>query len=502
MSDIKTGFDAIIHGALDSNVRIVTGVPGYPINEIMERFKLSPIKSEWSINEKVALEIALGSSVCGNRAMVLTKHVGMNVLADPLTISTTHTIGAGVVILVGDDPGAVSSQNEQDSRYYGLISEVPVFDPSTPSKLWKSILLAYELSEYIRAPVIIRTTSTLYNREESFKRLLETKVLSEFGYLKASIWNLTMRGKHQLFHKESYPLMREISEKTNLNTCSNATLKSEIGIISSGDPSYIVEDLKYDISHLSLGLVNPLPSLKIKEFVKKHNRILVVEETEPFIEMQLSLHPNILGKLTGHLPYGKIEKKDIRDALNNIHNDTVEREITVETLGNRGYTRTICEDCPYVPLYEVLKKIKNIPIAGDLGCSIYTASPPLYLISTAYSLGSAISVATGFGKKGIAVIGDFGLAHSGIQGLINAVFNKHDVLIIVLQNDIAAMTGGQKVPDLTDLIYACTKDVEIIDFDNEKYNIKEVIKETIKEKFFASGVSVILARGKCKKYPN
>ncbi|MDP2844871.1 MAG: thiamine pyrophosphate-binding protein, partial [Candidatus Methanoperedens sp.] len=170
------GFDAVAYGLIDSGVKIVTGVPGYPITELMEALKDPGLKSkdlikhEWSVNEKVALEIALGSSVCGERSAVITKHVGMNILADPLVTSATHTTGAGVVILAGDDPGAQKSQNEMDSRFYGLLAEVPVFDPSTPQTAYLCIREAFVLSENVSAPVIIRLTDRLLQSEGSVER--------------------------------------------------------------------------------------------------------------------------------------------------------------------------------------------------------------------------------------------------------------------------------------------------------------------------------------------
>ncbi|MDD5615315.1 MAG: thiamine pyrophosphate-dependent enzyme [Candidatus Methanoperedens sp.] len=479
------GFEAATIALSDCDVKIVTGVPGYPVTDLMENIT-GRIKNEWSVNEKVALELAFGSSISGERSAVITKHVGMNILADPLVSSTTHTIGAGVVIFAGDDPGIQKSQNEQDSRFYGLVAEVPVFDPSTPQGLYQSILDGYELSEEISTPVIIRLTERLLKSEGIIKKKGKTSSSASFD---KKIWHLTMLGKHQRFHRDSYPGMCEYAERSELN---DHKKKGKNGIISSGFPGKLVESIIPDnVSHLSLGVVNPLPFTLVDRFIKKHERVLVVEETEPVIERQLQ--GRVIGKLTGHMPYGIAEAKDIGEAIENFSRDTVERIITPQAIEERG-ARPVCEDCPYLPLYHAVKE-QHVPVAGDLGCSILTSAPPLSLIDAAFSLGSSISTACGFKRKGIAIVGDFGLAHSGISGLINAVHNRHELVVIVLQNKVAAMTGGQEAPDLTELVRCYIKDTEIINM-HEKFDIKKVLGTKLAKK----GISVIFACAKCPKY--
>ncbi|MCX9014985.1 MAG: thiamine pyrophosphate-dependent enzyme [Candidatus Methanoperedens sp.] len=479
------GIDAVVFALVDSNVKSVTGVPGFPITELMDA-AMEKLRSEWSINEKVALDMALGSSVCGQRSAVITKHVGMNVLADPLVSSTTHTIGAGVVIIAGDDPGIEKSQNEQDSRFYGLVAEVPVFDPDCPQTAYQCIIDAFVLSEKTSAPVIIRITDRMLKTIGDFTRVNASVPTAGFD---KKMWHLTMKGKHQRFHKTSYPLMCGYSENSRLNTIAR---RGKVGIISSGFSSHIVDFvIPDDISHLSLAAVNPLPMELVKSFVQGHERILVVEETEPVIEKQLS---GVLGKLTGHMPYGKTEAEDIKNALGNIGRDTVSRDIVPQTIQKRG-ARPICDNCPYLPLYNAVKET-GVPVAGDVGCVILASSPPLSLIDAAYSLGGAISTASGFDRKGIALIGDFGLAHSGINGLVNAVHNRHNVVVVVLQNEVSAMTGGQPVPDLTGLVSSYIRDTQVIDMDGGLPDLKKLLAEKLEKK----GISVILARGKCPVY--
>lgn len=484
MTNFNTGMEAAVYALLDCDVKIVTGVPGYPVTDLMESIK-GKIKNEWSVNEKVALELAFGSSISGQRSAVITKHVGMNILADPLVSSTTHTIGAGVVIFAGDDPGIQKSQNEQDSRFYGLVAEVPVFDSSTPRGLYQSILDGYELSEQTRAPVIIRVTDRLLKSEDSIKRKSKTTSSASFD---KKIWHLTMLGKHQRFHLDSYPRMCEWAERSELN---DHKKNGKNGIISSGYPAKLVESVIPDnVSHLFIGVVNPLPFALVDRFIKEHERILVVEETEPVIERQL--HDRVLGKLTGHMPYGIVEAKDIRKAIEDFSRNKVERFVTPQVIAERG-TRPVCEDCPYLLLYDAVKE-QHVPVAGDLGCCILTSAPPLSLIDAAFSLGSSISTACGFNRKGIAIVGDFGLAHSGLAGLINAVHNRHELVVIVLQNKVAAMTGGQEAPDLTELVRCYIKDTEIVNMD-EQFDINKMLRTKLAKK----GISVIFVCAKCPR---
>ncbi len=482
-----SGIDALVWAVLDSGVGLVTGVPGYPITDVVERLQGENVVAEWCVNEKVALEMALGSSACGRRGLVVVKHVGMNILADPLLTSTSHTIGAGIVILAGDDPSARGSQNEQDSRYFGLLAEVPVLDPAEPGEAYQALLWAYQLSEKVSTPVIIRTTHRLHTSRGEVTR--KPKKPKKTVKLDTSIWLLTMQGKHQKFHLHSYPRMLEWAENCPLN---RVEIRGETGVISSGYPTTFLQPLtkQEGISHLHLAMTNPLPRRLVADFIARHRRVLVVEETEPVLECQLD---GVLGKLTGHLPYGEIRPQELETAIRNLDLGGIQRD--VETLESRGGPRPLCPDCPYTELYNVLKKT-GVPVAGDMGCSILTASPPLSLVKTAYSLGGAISTAAGFTTPGIALAGDFGLAHSGINALINSVYHRHNILVIVLQNQVSALTGGQPVPDLTQVVQSLVEDTTILELPEDT----QAIQKLVEEKLNKPGVRVILARARCPRY--
>jgi indolepyruvate ferredoxin oxidoreductase alpha subunit len=513
MTDIEeiTGLEAIYFAAIDSNVRFITAVAGYPMTAVADHFFKEEYSNDydihWLTNEKAALEAALGASVTGRRSMVLVKHVGVNLLSDPLMTAMMHTIGAGLVILVGDDPGAKASQNEQDSRFYGSISETAVFDPATPQDAYDSLNRAFELSEDAMVPLIMRITDRLEKEMEKVSRAISGKkdniLQAKFD---GSIWKLTMHGKHQRFHIESEPLLIHESENSHFNRMS--LHGDKVGIISSGYPSCIIDgilstQLVYsNYSHLALGLVSPFPWRLVKQFINNHERILVIEESEAFIESYVNTCDCILGKRSGHLPVGMIEKEHVEFALENVDKDEVSKYTDIQTIVSRG-SRPICDDCPFIPLYNVLHDIETV--AGDMGCSIRTAPDPLHAVNTGFALGGAIATACGFPGKGMAVIGDFGLAHSGIIGLINAVDGGFDILVIILQNEIAAMTGGQGAPDLREVVRVLVPDMAVINIDQSLSSkgvakSQDMLKDLIQKELNKKGVSVIYIEGKCIKF--
>jgi indolepyruvate ferredoxin oxidoreductase alpha subunit len=506
-----TGLDALYLAAIDSDVEFITAVAGFPITAVAGKFvhekDTQNYDIHWITNEKSALETALGASVTGRRSIVMVKHVGMNVLADPLMTAVIHTIGAGLVILAGDDPAAAASQNEQDSRWYGKISELSVLDPATPEDAYKCVRRAFELSEESKVPVIIRITDRLEKSKGEFDREIEKEgpvIRNEFD---RSIWKLTMHGKHQRFHQESHPLLINESETSPLNKITeNGT---DIGIISSGYPASIVDELIYsnteysEVSHLALKVVSPFPFDLVSRFVREHRQILVIEESEDFIESHLNVLGNIRGKASGHVPVGLVSKENIEFALKNIDKNSIKEYTEIQTIKSRG-SRPICETCPYMPLYHVLKEV-DVMVAGDMGCSIRTAPEPLCAVNTGFSLGGAISTACGFKEKGIAVIGDFGLAHSGIVGLINAVNSGFELLVIILDNRVAAMTGGQDTPDLKETVRSLVPDMTVLDIDEMInfggiHHTREELEDMIRKKLSSQGISVLYLQGKCILY--
>lgn len=475
------GLEAVLLAVNDAGVKALNYVPGYPITELAEA-----VDAQITVNEKVALEIALGASATGMRAMVLVKQMGMNILADPLVISATHTIGSGIVIIAGDDLGPKGSQAEMDSRIFGQLAELPVLDPRSPEALHASILEAYTLSEWLRIPVVVRVTARLLAAKSSSIRSMPSKGSGQV--FERISWELTVRGRYQKHRDRIVAFAAQASESTAQNCLQ---VSGNVGIVASGYPAALAEGL--GVSTLLVGYAHPLPWMLMRRFIDGHRQILVAEEPGPFIESQLRISPKIKGKLTGHLPFGQLERADIVNALENLDKKQESMPQIYESAAERGY-KGICEDCPFSSLFEALSSI-DVPVAGDAGCAIRATREPYGSVDVVYGLGSSIGVASGFRKKGVAVVGDFALAHSGMQGLINAVWQKRDVMVVVLKNDLAAMTGGQEVPDLTCLLEALVPTCYI-----QLPAPKEEIKRLLAAELERTGTSAIVAKGKCTKY--
>jgi indolepyruvate ferredoxin oxidoreductase alpha subunit len=475
------GIEAAVLAVSDAGVGALTYVPGYPITRLAEA-----LGAEIAVNEKVALEVALGASATGSRSMVLVKQVGMNVLADPLVISATHTIGSGVVVVAGDDLGPVGSQAEMDSRIYGSLAELPVLDPRDPKALHDSILEAYQLSEWLRIPVILRVTERLLFTEGPAVRSRPFK--GRGLVFDRTSWELTARGKHQKHRYDMLRFAEEASEATSLN---RLEVSGDVGIIASGYPASLVTDL--GVSVFFVGYAYPLPWKMIRRFVDGHRLVLVAEEPRAFIETQLGTSPKVKGKITGHLPFGLLERSDLIGALKTLDENPEIEQHSYETAGERGYSG-ICQDCPFIPIYRALGKLDAL-VAGDAGCVIKGTREPYNSVDVVFGLGSSIGVASGFKRKGVAVLGDYALAHSAIQGLINAVWRRKEVLAVVLQNEVAAMTGGQIAPDLTKLLEALVPTL-YIDLPASEKDMETIMRRELKR----PGVSAIVARGRCARH--
>ncbi|MGA3358664.1 MAG: thiamine pyrophosphate-dependent enzyme [Halobacteriota archaeon] len=488
------GLHALTWGIFDAGVGVATGVLGYPVTKIIDNLK--PI---WisTANEKVGLDLALGASASGTLSVFVAKHVGLNVAADSLITAATHGIGAGLVVIAGDDPGAKLSQNEQDSRYYGKLAEIPVMEPHSASNAYYCALRAFELSGQLSVPAIVRVTSRLLNMEGNIERVLSESPRGRS--VGKSVWDLTHLGRHQYLLKYKYPKMLEFAETTELTEESGTGV---IGVVSTGYASAVVDDAiegRGDVAHLRLGMVNPLCHRRIDSFLEEHSRVLVIEEGAPLVEE--SIRGKVLGKLSGHVPrFGELTSDDVNRALNYVEADYIATQFDVETLQNRHYMEEICEDCPFLPLYRALANV-DIMIAGDMGCVIRTANPPLNLIDVAYSLGSAIGVASGFEHGGIAILGDFAFLHSGITALISALVFKRNVKVFVLENRISAITGGQQTPEVSDLVSAICRNYGIsYKIVNATETDETLFENLVRATSNSTGALVVVVKASCPKY--
>ena len=447
MSDkvIMLGNEAIARGAYEAGVKVSAAYPGTPSTEISENItKYDEIYAEWSPNEKVAMEVAIGASISGVRAMASMKHVGVNVAADPLYTVAYSGVNGGLVLVAADDPGLYSSQNEQDTRMVGRAANVPVIEPSDSQEAKEFTKYAFELSETYDTPVIVRTTTRL-SHSQGLVKLCDRLEIDDRPYERNPAKNVMMPGNA----KGRHVIVEARNEKMALDGANFPINKVEykdtkIGVITSGIPYQYVKEALPEVSILKLGLVNPLPRTLIEEFASKVDTLYIVEELEPVIEEQVkSWGISCVGKdiLTRQ---GEYSANLLRKAI-------LKQEISLEEAAQvPNRPPILCPGCPHRSVYSVLHKLK-IHAAGDIGCYTLGAVAPLSVVDTTVCMGASISTLHGMEKaKGkdyiknwVAVIGDSTFMHTGINSLINMVYNKSTGTVLILDNSTTGMTGHQ-----------------------------------------------------------
>ncbi|MCH5150155.1 MAG: indolepyruvate ferredoxin oxidoreductase subunit alpha [Spirochaetales bacterium] len=446
MKKLLSGNEGIALGAYEAGVKVVTGYPGTPSTEITETLsEYKDVYSEWSVNEKVALEVASGASLGGKRTLVTMKHVGVNVAADPLFTMSYIGVKGGLVIVSADDPQSHSSQNEQDNRHYARAAKLPMFEPSDSEDARQLTRLAFDVSEKFDTPVFLRPTTRICHSYSVVDVGGNERAESDAGKFERNLQKYVMipayaRARHFDVEKRMEKL-KEFAETTTANT--TEFNNTEIGFITSGVSYNYVKEAAPEASVLKLGMVYPLPEHKIKDFCSKVKKVYVVEELDPFFEDQIkAMGCEVEGKkkfpITGELSPDNVEellfgKKEL---------------LPPEKIPSR--LPALCPGCPHSFVYNVLKK-HNILVSGDIGCYTLGVMPPFQVIDTCIDMGASITAAQGLeiadsSIRHAAVIGDSTFAHSGITGLINAAYNKRNTLVIVLDNSITAMTGMQHNP--------------------------------------------------------
>ena len=510
MKKLMIGNSAIARGAYEAGVRVVSSYPGTPSTEITESIvEYDNIYVEWAPNEKVACEVAIGASIAGGRAMTCMKHVGLNVMADP--VFTVSYIGAngGLVLCVADDPGMHSSQNEQDSRHYAKASKIPMLEPSNSQECKDYTKLAFSLSEKFDTPVFVRL-STRVAHSQSLVELNEPEVVELKPYEKNIRKNVMMPANAILRHVEVEKRLVELEEYANtssLNEIENNN--SKIGVITAGT-SYVYskEALGNKVNYLKLGMVYPLPTKLIKDFAKTCEEIYIIEELDPFIEEYVrSLKIKCKGKEEFTL-LGEYSQNLIKKVVLNEEISCFEKE----DLPNRP--PVMCAGCPHRGTFYVLNKLK-LTVAGDIGCYTLGAVPPLSSVDTTICMGASVSSAHGmvkargkdYASQVVSVIGDSTFIHSGITGLIDIVYNKGNNTVIILDNSITGMTGHQENPttgytirnektkqiDLVSLCKAVGVDRVRVEDPFDIQNFEKAVKEEIS----VDEPSVIIARRPC-----
>jgi len=452
MKKLLLGNAAVARGAYEAGVNVVASYPGTPSTEITEETaKYDEIYSEWSPNEKVAAEVAIGASIGGARAMSCMKHVGLNVMADPVFTVSYTGVNGGLVFCVADDPGMHSSQNEQDSRHYAKASKIMMLEPADSSECKEFTKRAFTLSEEFDTPVFIRL-STRVSHSQSLVEICERENVEIKPYEK-NIGKYVMMPanavKRHVTVEERIASLVEFAEKDGINTVENNGAK--IGVITAGIAyEYAKEALGEKADFLKLGVVYPLPVEKIKDFAKNYETVYVIEELDPVIEEHCKSIgvTNIKGKeiftLLGEYTPNMIKKAVLGEEAP----ETVKADEPIPVR-----PPVMCAGCPHRGTFYVLKKL-GLVVSGDIGCYTLGAVAPLASVDTTICMGASVSAALGmakargaeFNKKLVSVIGDSTFMHSGITGLVDIVYNKGNNTVIILDNSITGMTGHQNNP--------------------------------------------------------
>ncbi len=448
------GNEAIARGAWEAGVRVAAAYPGTPSTEIMEslgKFPVEDIKAEWATNEKVALDVAIGASFAGARALTSMKHVGLNVAADALMSQTYIGVNGGLVLVVCDDPGIHSSQNEQDTRIYGHLAMVPVLEPSDAQEALDFTKLAFEISERFDTPVIVRGTTRLSHT----RSLVQTGPRSEkksLGFNENPQKNVMIPGHARLRHSalfEREQLVRQYLEESDLIRWEKGS--QPIGIVTLSTAYTYVKELMPQANVLKLGASYPLPENRLREFYAAVERVIVVEELEPIIENELKLMGLEVEGKSLFPREGEFSTDVIRAGLEKAGILETSRPRSLATVQAMPRPPLLCAGCPHTGAYMALRAL-DARVSGDIGCYTLAAVEPLKAIDTTVAMGSSIANATGMALAGtetrpiVATIGDSTFLHAGIPPLINAVYNQVNITVVLLDNHITAMTGGQDHP--------------------------------------------------------
>lgn len=470
MKKLMLGNAAVARGAYEAGVKFVSSYPGTPSTEITEVIAAYPKEEvfvEWAPNEKVAAEAVIGAAIAGGRAMTCCKHVGLNVMADPVFTDSYIGVNGGAVFCVADDPGMHSSQNEQDSRHYAKAAKIPMLEPSDSAECKDFTKAAFELSEKFDTPVFIRL-STRVSHSQSLVELCDREEQEIKPYEKNVAKNVMMPAmaiKRHVVVEKRLKALEAFAETSCLNKVEDNGTKT--GVITAGIAyEYAKEALGKNVNYLKLGMVFPLPAQLIKSFAEKCDRIYIIEELDPFIEESVkAMGVNVKGKEIFTL-LGEYTPSMIKTAV--LGSRPPQINIPGETLPNRP--PVLCCGCPHRATFYVLKKL-GLTVSGDIGCYTLGAVAPLASVDSTICMGASISAAHGmstirgkeFNKKLVSVIGDSTFMHSGITALSDIVYNKGCNTIIILDNSITGMTGHQDNPTTGKTIRGeATKQVNLI----------------------------------------
>ena len=510
-----TGNEAFARGAWEAGVCVASAYPGTPSTEILEclgGYDAADLSAQWATNEKVAYDVATGAALSGVRALVAMKHVGLNVAADSLMSQANIGVHAGLVIIVCDDPGMHSSQNEQDTRIFAAFANVPILEPSDAQEALDFTRLAFDLSEEFDTPVIVRSTTRL-SHTRSIVRVGERRVPPSRGFVNNPQKTVAIPANARRMHPKVIEREARLGrhfEKSDLTRWEKGDAR--FGIVTGATAYLYVKEVVPGASILKLGVAHPLPEATIREFAKSVDRLLVIEELEPVLEKGIrALGIPVDGK--AFFPrVGELSPELVRSGLaaaGLIQAAPVARSLDIEPMARPP---VLCPGCPHTASYVALRGI-DARVAGDIGCYTLAAVEPLRSIDTTICMGASIANATGMALAGtetrpiVATIGDSTFLHAGIPALINAVYSNANITVLLLDNSITAMTGGQHHPgtgrnlrgeptykvDYETICRACGVEwIRKID----PYDVGKLY-QTVRESIVHKGVSVVIASRPC-----
>ena len=450
---LLSGNEAISRGAYEAGVKVCSAYPGTPSTEIFEelpKYKDS-LYCEWAPNEKVAVEVAYGASVAGVRSLSAMKHVGVNVAADPIFTAAYNGVNGGFVIVSADDPSMHSSQNEQDNRYYAKAAKIPMIEPADSQECLDFLKEAYNISEQFDVPVLFRTTTRVAH-SKSIVTLNEPLDVEIKPYERNTRKNIAAPANAYLNHPKLEKTLEELEEYGNTSSLNKMEINdTKIGVITSSIAYYYAKDaFPEDTSFLKLGLTNPLPMKLIKEFSNKVDKLYIIEELEPFMETQIKAAGiECVGKdLTG-----KLYELNPQLLKQRIFNESIEtKQVSVKAVSRPP---ALCPGCPHRGFFYTMSKHKDYVIAGDIGCYTLGGSAPLNALDSVVCMGGGFTLAMGMAKafektnqdkKVFGVVGDSTFFHSGMTGAAEIIYNKGNLIPVVLDNSITGMTGHQDNP--------------------------------------------------------
>ena len=513
MKLLLSGNEAIARGAYEAGVRVAAAYPGTPSTEILENMvRYKEIYAEWSVNEKVALEVALGAAIAGSRAIACMKHVGVNVAADPLFTASYTGVKAGLVIVTADDPEMHSSQNEQDNRNYARFAKVPMLEPADSQEAKDFVKLAFDLSEHFDTPVFVRTTTRI-SHAKSIVELTEPQHRDQSRTLEHAFEKYVMlprnaRLRHP-FVEERLKKLADFSDSFNRNEI--ILQETDIGIIASGTCYQYARESFPNKSFLKISMAYPLPVKKIREFAAKVKKLYVVEELDPFYEEQIkALGISVIGKEV-FPTCGEFNPIIVRTG---IAGPLSKVTIPSPLFDLPSRPPNMCPGCPHRGIFYVLKQM-NVFVSGDIGCYTLGGLPPLNAMDTCICMGASVSTAMGIDKalasnnlgKAVAVIGDSTFLHSGMTGLLDIAYNQGACTVIILDNRTTAMTGRQEHPGTGFTLMG--KPTKRIDFEAlcmalgiehvrviNPYDLA-VVRSTLSEEINRPAPSVVIAQAPC-----